>query len=468
MGLFDSWQKGVAAGKDQRRDRIMGEYGQKALGGDQAALAQVYGVDTGAGMQLQQYGAQQAATQRQAEQAQRQQGQEDAGRAALMFSQTRDPQYYAMWRQSLAGLPNAPQLPEALDPSEIDHAAQSAQAFAQAYGGFKGNEVPSAIRELQMLQQNPELAKLDMQRRQAGFGRPQLIQTADGYAWATPEGASPLNYGGQPGPQSGKPFSIDPSLPQNVQASIRNNEQAWAAAPDQSAVQLPPVATGPRVMPAPKASAKTELERRLELAQGMGASAEERKRLVLGNAAPRSSDALGGKALTQGTVNGLTKDAGKLDNLRELTSRFKSDFAGNTVTGGAENIAGRLGLPGATPGQADWWQQYDRYKNEVRNELFGASLTAGEQAAFEAADITPKMDPSRVKTNMVKQAEIIEKALRRKGRVWAAQGYNRAAIEEATGISMGDTKPQNPAAGGGLSAQEQAELDQLRAHFGRK
>jgi hypothetical protein len=39
-------------------------------------------------------------------------------------------------------------------------------------------------------------------------------------------------------------FSIDPSLPPNVQASIRSNESAWAQVPDQAAVQLPPVAQG--------------------------------------------------------------------------------------------------------------------------------------------------------------------------------------------------------------------------------
>lgn len=150
-----------------------------------------------------------------------------------------------------------------------------------------------------------------------------------------------------------------------------------------------------------------------------------------------TKDASTGKPLPLGAVNSLTKDAGKLANLQDLTPRFQDSFAGNTITGSAENMMGRLGIPGATEGQADWWQQYDRYKNEVRNELFGASLTSGEQAAFKAADVEADMAPARVRANLAKQAEIIQKALQRKAKVWAAQGYNRAAIEEATGVQLG-------------------------------
>lgn len=247
--IIEMWERGGQAAREGKQRTALSQYLQPATQGDSGALTQLYQ----AGLGEQAMGAQKFATE------QRSLQREDAGKAASMFAQTGDPQYYAMWRQSLSGLPNAPQLPEALEPGEVEQAKQSAQMIAQHYGGMQSAEVPSAIRELQMLAQNPELAKLDMQRRQAGFGRPHLIQTADGYAWATPEGASPLNYGGgaQPAPQqSGQPFSIDPSLPPNVQAAIRSNEQAWASAPDQSTVTLPPViqAQGQRVMPAPKAA----------------------------------------------------------------------------------------------------------------------------------------------------------------------------------------------------------------------
>jgi hypothetical protein len=295
--LYSQWTQARQNGAQRANDYTVRQNIGGALQGDSGALSAILKASPQTGMQLQD----RAAGQQKAALAQQQ---EDSGRAALMFSQTGDPQYYAAWRQSLAGLPNAPQLPEALEPDDLEPAKQSAGAYAQAYGGFKGMETPSAIRELQMLQANPELAKLDMQRRQAGFGRPQLIQTADGYAWATPEGASPLNYGGgQPqtpqGPQSGQPFTIDPSLPPNVQAAIRSNEQAWANAPDQATAMLPPTrAQGPRVMPAPKQTAQSELEKRLALADQMGASPEEKRRMVIG----REGAAAGAKPMPVGAL----------------------------------------------------------------------------------------------------------------------------------------------------------------------
>lgn len=162
----------------------------------------------------------------------------------------------------------------------------------------------------------------------------------------------------------------------------------------------------------------------------------------------------GGKPLSAPVVLQLTKDAGKLQNLQSLGAGFKEDYAGSPLIGDIENRLGRMGwtggLTGATEGQAEWWQQYDRYKNEVRNELFGASLTEGEQRAFEQADISPGMDPRIVKQNLAKQQQIIEQGLQRKGRVWAAQGYNTDAIAEATGIplapaGLGDRAVTSPA-----------------------
>ncbi len=63
---------------------------------------------------------------------------------------------------------------------------------------------------------------------------PQTGQTTQTQAAPQTQFAAPPQ-----GPQSGQPFTIDPSLPPEVQASIRNNEQAWASAPDQSTAQIP-------------------------------------------------------------------------------------------------------------------------------------------------------------------------------------------------------------------------------------
>lgn len=252
-------------------------------------------------------------------------------------------------------------------------------------------------------------------------------------------------------------YQIDSSIPENVRAAIAQTEATGGPMP--AAMNLPtvnfadPYANRPGyVAPKPVAAPKTSRRYTPEEAVAAGYPAGS---VVMvdsdGNEdlkfKPESKDQPGGKALLQGTVEKLTKDAGRRDNLVSMSATFKDEFAGNKVGGSTENLLGRMGADKvglATEGQSDWWQRYDKHKNEVRNELFGASLTASEQAAFEAADVTPNMHPDRIRKNLKTQQEIIEKGLRRKGRTWAAQGYNRDAIQEAIGISLDEAAAEQP------------------------
>ena len=156
-----------------------------------------------------------------------------------------------------------------------------------------------------------------------------------------------------------------------------------------------------------------------------------------------------GRALSAPTINKLTSDAEKAALLTNLSGSFQEDYAGNGMGGQFENIAGRLGwtggMTGATPGQAEWWQQYDRNKNVIRNELFGAALTPSEQAEFDKADINPNMSPAIIKKNLATQHRVLEEGLRRQARVWAAQGYNQDALRAATGLEDFTPAPLPPA-----------------------
>ncbi len=147
----------------------------------------------------------------------------------------------------------------------------------------------------------------------------------------------------------------------------------------------------------------------------------------------------GGRPLSAPTINRLAEDAEKLTNLQSLAESFNPDYANSWTGGQVENFLGRLGWEGgwtgATPGQANWWQQYDRQKNVIRNELFGAALTPNEQAEFDKADINPNMSDGVIKANLKMQADIVQRGLQRQARTWAAQGYNRGAIQEATGLA---------------------------------
>ena len=86
---------------------------------------------------------------------------------------------------------------------------------------------------------------------------------------------------------------------------------------------------------------------------------------------------------------------------------------------------------------ASWWQGYDRYKNVVRNELFGSALTAPEKAAFEQADINPRMDPAQIQKNLATQKRIAENGLRRKADAMIQSGYNPDVVSKAYGVDLG-------------------------------
>lgn len=146
------------------------------------------------------------------------------------------------------------------------------------------------------------------------------------------------------------------------------------------------------------------------------------------------------RQMSIGDITKLSEEGGKFANLNTFGETFKPEFAGRTILGDTANIAGR-NLPEAVVGKtvaegASWWQGYDRYKNVVRNELFGSALTAPEKAAFEQADISPRMDPAQIKKNLATQKAIAENGLKRKANAMITAGYSPEAISSAYGVKL--------------------------------
>ena len=112
------------------------------------------------------------------------------------------------------------------------------------------------------------------------------------------------------------------------------------------------------------------------------------------------------------------------------------------MIGDAANLAGRNLSPeivGKDVAEgATWWQGYDRYKNVIRNDLYGSALTPSEQAAFEAADITPGMDPKQVQQNLKIQKDIVQAGIQRKANAMISAGYDPATIANAYGVNLKD------------------------------
>jgi hypothetical protein len=318
--ILGSFLQGQQAGQQQRTRRTLSEFLQPALGGDQNALSRVYAADPDAGMQVQGMVQKQAGADREAK----------LGELELVARawHAAPPEMRQQLYPSIAELTEAV-LPQFAGKIPREYSPQYEANIDKFLAGFAGQQdnTPASIRELQMLQANPELAELDMRRRTAGFDRPQLIQTDSGYAWATPQGATPLNYGEeQPAPSfdqsavqrnlamlgaapgvqmtsglrtpernaavGGKPNSQhlrgtagDYVVPQAQKAAFMQQvEAAGLQAIDEGDhvhVQQPRSA-GNRVMPAPKAGGPSDFERKIEMARSMGATPDQLKQMVIG------------------------------------------------------------------------------------------------------------------------------------------------------------------------------------------
>ncbi|CAB4140025.1 hypothetical protein UFOVP407_2 [uncultured Caudovirales phage] len=147
------------------------------------------------------------------------------------------------------------------------------------------------------------------------------------------------------------------------------------------------------------------------------------------------------RPLPENAANDLESQLGIYSALTNARRGFQDDFGGNAVTGALENtLQGVLGT--GTPGQRAWWSRFQENDNIIRNQLFGAALTATEQAAFERTTITPRMTPSEIRRNLADREEIVRKALSRRVNRLRAANFNPDEIEAALGEFSGDFAPQ--------------------------
>jgi hypothetical protein len=151
------------------------------------------------------------------------------------------------------------------------------------------------------------------------------------------------------------------------------------------------------------------------------------------------------RKLSISDIGKLSEEGQKYSTLNSVSDKFEDRFGGYLPgTGDANMTAGRLlpqGLVGKDRAEgASFWQEYDRYKNVVRNELFGASLTAGESKAFAQADISPSMQPAQIRKNLAIQKGLVQSAMKRKADAAITSGYDPKAIGQAYGIDVGPGK----------------------------
>ncbi|CAB4172052.1 hypothetical protein UFOVP1349_49 [uncultured Caudovirales phage] len=153
-----------------------------------------------------------------------------------------------------------------------------------------------------------------------------------------------------------------------------------------------------------------------------------------------------GRQMSVTDITKLSDEGQKFADLGRFSTTFKPEFSGygSNAVGAMANVIGRNAPEGVArmigkdiPEAATWWQGYDRYKNVVRNELYGAALTKPEQAAFDSADIQPGMQSHQIEKNLALQQQIVTNGLKRKASAMVNAGYDPKTIGSAYGVDLG-------------------------------
>ena len=172
------------------------------------------------------------------------------------------------------------------------------------------------------------------------------------------------------------------------------------------------------------------------------------------------------KPLPYKTADSLAETAGILDSVENLQGSFNKRFVGRPIAGNAQIQINKV--LGGDKQLANWWQGYQSYVAEVRNTLFGATLTKNEKDSFNQFTITPSMNSDIAIANLKRQQEITERALARRARPTALTYGNDVVFEiigrdpqslRTESPKVGQTTPTSPAAAPAtrpLTAQELA------------
>jgi hypothetical protein len=187
---------------------------------------------------------------------------------------------------------------------------------------------------------------------------------------------------------------------------------------------------------------------------GQAALTQALLELRIEDARRKSDAAADGRPITIADSTKLAERALSADKLVNIYESFKPEFAGfatDRVGDAALLIAGKSKDPKSVE-LFQWWQGYQENINKVRNELFGAALTAPEKAEFEKAMVTKGMSPQQAASNLKRQAELAVNAYNKLDNVLRVQGFSKSGLNalKPTGLRPGLESfvvPAPPAAG---------------------
>ncbi len=136
----------------------------------------------------------------------------------------------------------------------------------------------------------------------------------------------------------------------------------------------------------------------------------------------------------------VMKDLGGLENnatgLTAMATRYKPEYGG--VGGAYDKLSGTWNPFAGKDAEdaANWWKDYESQAALVeRHEKFGTALSAGEQAAWKNATISPGMNKATIDHNLKERAKIANQLFNKTREAYIKGGHTgvKDAFEERPG-----------------------------------
>lgn len=151
----------------------------------------------------------------------------------------------------------------------------------------------------------------------------------------------------------------------------------------------------------------------------------------------------GRKAIDQASEKELQGFNDASTQLFDLAKGFKPNYGGWMLdpVGQGAIMAGRrlpdsvlkaVGQPDLSK-QAEWWQNYYNWSNDVRAAKFGLTLTGNELTAFERATPKPSDKPEVIANGLKQQLDILRNKQENRTSGLVAGGYNPEQVRQTAG-----------------------------------
>ena len=160
--------------------------------------------------------------------------------------------------------------------------------------------------------------------------------------------------------------------------------------------------------------------------------------LRIDEAKRQAEQAKDGKPLPTNILTDLAKRSDNIIQLAGMKETFKPEYGGY-VTDAAGRLAITVALKSSDPKSKEfgqWWQNYDLYANQVRNDLFGAALSKQEAAMFDRATVTAGMSGAQIAENLKRQQEIAQRGYDRLSNAMMTQGYSKSGLNALKPVLM--------------------------------